>query len=248
MSIFELHRFSTPFRSAHYTDSRWKVNLSGVDYLPRAIERTQWDHTLELKEIKTTLPWDLWPLDEFVTTGPTGIILHEIFNPAGTLLFSGEVMGAEFGPKIGEGELTTESMTSMLRAEIPQRTYSPVCPWNLGSEECGVDLDDFTITFPVSEAVIGDKQISHPDIDAKINTFFTMGMVKVGEESQLILKHEDDTIFLLEDLREFGDPNMKVIAGCDKSRLQCLLKFFVPVNHGGMKSMPTFNPSKGGFR
>jgi uncharacterized phage protein (TIGR02218 family) len=127
------------------------------------------------------------------------------------------------------------------------RTVGPTCPWQFGSIECGVDLNDHTYTGTIT--AVTDRGNFTDSSRAEAAEFFDGGTIEftsgdnVGLRALEIQKFEAGGVFQLflpfHYLPQVGN-TYTVIRGCPKTRAACK-SYDNILNFGGFPDQPTTN-------
>lgn len=253
MSLFkpvELYTFRTTFDQWRYNDGRLTRTVSGVQFEPLTINRTEIDRSISDNTTKIIVP-DSIPLAAMflpsMVASPIYVDIHDYLDSVslGAIRLTGRVLGHKFEVDRRELELDIIGISKMIRANIPNETFATHCQNDLGDDRCQVDLDDFKVSFPHTEATIDSLTVTHSQIGTKPDGHFSGGFVKIGSEFAYITKHVGTTIWLLNRLTFFTADMMEVFEGCPKSPTACDVRFGNKVNFGGHEFAPRENPVTG---
>ena len=244
----ELYRFYIGNKEWLYTSHSEEVIYNGKAYAPIPIERSDFTHEAKKNELTLAMPYDYEPASLFRGFNPPGTLWIEVLSDTGLYLFVGKVISCKFKVHRAKAVLKAVSLQTLLNAQVPRRTYSYSCPWNLFDENCGLSRADFTVYLPTDEVTVSGRQLSHPDLASFGDGYFTGGYVESGYESSYVTDHTGDTLTLLYPLQSWREqPNLRLYPGCDKTLSTCRNKFGNEANYGGFPFIPKQNLSTEGW-
>jgi len=160
--VKELYRFYIGNTEWLYTSYHEEVLYGGKTYTPIPIGRSDFTHEAKKNEITITMPYDYEPASLFRGFNPPGTLWLEVLSDTGVYLFVGKVVGCRIRVDKAKAYLRAVSLQTLLNAQIPRRTYSYSCSWNLFDENCGLNRGNFTVYLPVDEVTVSGRQLSHP--------------------------------------------------------------------------------------
>lgn len=128
-----------------------------------------------------------------------------------------------------------------LEKHIPQMIYSAICQNYLGDERCGWTGGVVNATLDTVNGVT----ITSPQFNHSYNGWYNGGYAAIGDETRMIVKHQDAVITLLNPFNAevTAGARIEVFPGCDGSPDTCKNKFH-NFNHGfsGCTTIPSRNP------
>ena len=187
-----------------------------------------------------SMPDTLRPASDFVLGAPATRLFFEAFEIDGTPVFAGFVETCRFNMETRSATFEAVSW-NYSRSLVPPQEISIGCNYDLGSTECGVDLDALKVTG--TSVVVSSNGLQLTSAAWEVGDgFFTGGFVQLGDEYALIVGHTEGTITLFRALRDTTGTYIAA-PGCDKSAATCAAKFSNATRFGGFAFIPGFNPS-----
>ena len=244
----ELYRFYIGNTEWLYTSHSEEIVYGGKAYAPIPIERSDFTHEAKKNELTIVMPYDYEPASLFRGFNPPGTLWLEVLSDAGLYLFVGKVVGCKIKVEKAKAYLKVVSLQTILNSQVPSRTYSFSCSWNLFDENCGVNRGDYTVYLPVNEVSISGNKLTHTSLAGYGDGYFTGGYVESGYESSYVVDHTGDTLTLLYPLQTWTQQtNLRLYPGCDKTLSTCRNKFNNEANYGGFPFIPRQNLSTEGW-
>ena len=245
----DLYHFSTENTDWYITDAKRSIVYALQTYEPAAVSRERWDRTIEDQTIYINGPEDLAPFDQFKKYNPSNVLTLTIRNSVTTdIELFGKVLTASYEGRKGTCQLQLQAITNNIRGDLPTHRYSPGCNWALYDGDCTLDKNNFNVTFPAAAATFPDDfTIQHPSIASEPDKTFNSGHVENGQERLFIVRHESDTIKVMNPFNIIAALNIVVYQGCNKRRNTCITKFNNEINFGGYPFVPEKNPVTEGF-
>lgn len=123
-------------------------------------------------------------------------------------------------------EVTVKNKFDIFEREIPRRKYSLNCPWEFGSEECGVEIseDDNTLVTGTVDSVDADNpaKLYLSGMSDDPQNYWAYGYIEVENEARFVRSsgNDDDGDYITVDMPFFSDPegeDYTLTAGCDKT-------------------------------
>jgi len=238
----ELFKFTSNLNNWLYNNGTTNITFGGEVYEGIAIERSEIEVQVDKAELTIKMPYDKPPANLFKSIYPFNLNIQIIDYESGITIWVGKVLSCSINLDKGEAELKCITSQILFENNIPNRTYSIPCSWDLYSPECGVLSSNYVLTLNVDELTVSGTQISHPSIGNYADGWFTMGYVELQFEYNFITKHVGDTITILYPLQTLDENNIiKIYAGCDKKLSTCKNKFNNSPNFGGFPFIPKTN-------
>ncbi len=233
-----------------YSSGRASVSYLGYTFAPQPIRQTDYKRGSRDAEIEVEMPLTLEPAASFVLSNPARAIWLSTYQNGVTpvLKFSGKVVSASFKRKKALATLKARAIGETGQTEVPLRRFSNLCPFNLGDSDCGADLEALKVTVPAT-AFDGDLTITHANIGAEDEGYFSYGFARQGDVVACVVNHSGNSVSLLVGVglkNGAGDADIDLYPGCDKLLATCD-GFGNKANFGGFPHIPAPDPISGEF-
>ena len=245
----ELFHFFTSDQDWRYTSARTDQTALSETWTAAPIRRGRWRGRLKDTDFRVTMPHDLQPAPLYVIGNPTTPVQLQVRSLDGaTLKFNGVIVNAPFDAHKHEAQFLAVSLSSQTQGATPRHSTGPSCDWILFEPDtCALSTSGFLVTIAVADgglSINSDRtQITHADIGAKPDGYFTQGKVVSASENVLIIDHVGNTATLLNPL---ADPALGTdyvfFPGCDGVIETCETKFSNLENFSGFPYTPAKNP------
>ena len=190
------------------------------------------------------MPMDYWPASDYKAVNPYGIIHLTIRDDADSILFNGRISSCGFKIEKGTATLIATSTQEILDSQVPVKTYSYTCPFELYGGLCGKNSEDYKVSMTYGDLTVTPATISADIFATYADGYFEGGWLETKYERTSILTHVGDTITVLFPLRKALVLSDFVYAfpGCDKLLETCQTKYGNETNFGGFPWVPDKNP------
>ena len=238
----------------YYTDFRIPQSYNGDAYLPLEIihgeiERGSDDNP---GAVEVTLPKDS-AVGVVLQEGsaPTPISLRismmqalDAADPA--IIFNGELRGAD----ITEATCVVQAvpLQSRINVIMPRgRWQRKQCVWNTyDPDTCGVSKTGFSFNGTVSAIDGLTITVTGAAAFNAATDFFALGVMSFGEYKGMIEKQDGDNLLLQHAIPGLiVGSSVNLLAGDDRTKETCLIKFNNISRHMGFSQIPTTNPHYG---
>jgi uncharacterized phage protein (TIGR02218 family) len=251
-----------------YTSAPYAVTYNAVEYIPRALTRT--DPEVEQaqagadRDLQITMP-ENDPLvnPRWITTVPPGKDELTIYrqhasdggSPETITYWKGFIDSVSFQ---GGGRAVVRALSEggFLRRTLPTRTYRGLCGHVLYDGQCKVARSSFAFAVEVT-AISSDGltvTVQGTGISGQAGDFFEGGELhKTNGDRRMVLAFTDlggdsGTVKVLFPMSDLAIGNaLEITAGCDHVITTCRTKFSNEVNYGGFPWIPTRNPFNTGI-
>ena len=245
----ELFNFSTisiglTAVNANYTSNASNLIVDGVTYLAKMIQRKEISQDFDKNELMITMDANTWPASEFKLVNPIGVIEITIRNIDNVIIFVGRVTSCAFDMTKRTAELTAKSVQVVFKSEIPTRTYSGSCSYELYGDKCAVNAVTYQLQVPTAEVAVDGFTLTHSDFGLKPDGYYAAGWVETEYERGMVLKHEGTVLTLLFPINIALTvlETISVYPGCDKTLNTCDTVFDNVPHFGGFPFVPPVNP------
>ncbi len=229
-----------------FTSANEDLEISGTTYKAIPISRTEIVYDLEHSSCKITAPVGIMPFSQLVDITPIKPFEVKIKSyPENITMYEGILQKVTVDLFSGKINIELITKISLQDNVLPRRTFGKSCSWELGGDECGVNLDLFKETLPIDTVNINGLQLTHPNFATHPDGWFDSGVAVTDlDEFVFIVKHIGDTITIMTRFQQISEANeLRVFAGCDKQASTCKDKFNNICNFSGFPYIPTNNPA-----
>lgn len=241
----ELFDFYTSTTHWRMTSAKTSQVYGGNTFTPQSISRSEWERKVGGDEISISMHMHVAPATLFVAGNPAEPLWVDILSVAGTRLFLGRVLSADFDVEKQACKIRVIAFSRAFLGEIPARKYMPTCNANLFDADCGVSSATFLVAVATAGVTFGTLTATHTDFDAKPDGYFTGGYLENGAEKVYITKHVGAVLTLLNNFTSTGNATTTAYPGCDKAKATCVAKFSNVANFRGYDMIPAENPLEG---
>lgn len=247
MELFSFTTISTGLTpiTARYTSNASALIVGGISYLPKFIQRKEISQDFGKNELVIRMDANTWPASDFKLVNPIGVIEVIIRNSSDVVIFAGRISSCALDLSKQTAELTVKSIQTIFESEIPARTYSGSCGYELYGNKCGVSLVAFGVVAPVTEITVTGFTLSHSNFALYTDGYFAGGWVETDFERGMVLKHvgADLTLLFPVNLTLTVLDTITVYPGCDKTLSVCETIFDNVPHFGGFPFVPPVNPT-----
>lgn len=255
----ELYRFATKNIAGietqvwRYTNARSSRMVDSVEYVQRPIKSGRWRRDLGDSDMRLLVPPDMAPVPLYVAENPANNLWLQITDLNGdpALSFHGKVTDCSFRLSKYVAEMRVQASSRLLSAEIPRRTFSRGCGWNLYENGCFLSAAGFKLALPFNDVVLASsadgQTLTHENLALQADGYYSGGHVEVAGQRGYIIGHAGDTITLLTRLIDPQGAFFDVYPGCAKNRDDCENKFNNLSHFGGFPFIPGKNPTTSGL-
>lgn len=234
----------------YYTSGDIIINFDGVDYVPAAIKRTfpRYDSQLDVTEMDIITSYISEPTAQFISINPIEILwvsvmkLHRDQSPLeADVIFIGQIKQVQF--KGIKAISKCVGFEHFLKKTIPQWRYQLTCNHQVFDSKCTIDSDLYKVTAVV--AIDSTKTIlSATEFEAEVDSFFTGGQIKFGNNYRTIVAHSGVEITLMYGMTDLIDgDSVDAFPGCDGRAETCRDKYDNVVNGLWFPFIPVENPA-----
>ncbi|MEA2000014.1 MAG: phage BR0599 family protein [Euryarchaeota archaeon] len=218
--------------------------LNNQGYQPLGIKRNEISFDFDKNELSVTMPMNVWPASEFKLVNPYGVVEITIYNEAEVVIFDGRIKACIFKLDNGTAKLVATSVQEVLDSQVPVKTYSPTCPYEIYGRNCGVSAAEYVDSVTYGGCAVNGNEIHHSDFGLHPDGYYEGGWIETKYERTSVLSHVGGTVTLLYALREALKTTdiLKIYPGCDKLLDTCSTKFNNSVVFGGFPWVPEKNP------
>lgn len=156
--------------------------------------------------------------------------------------YKGRVLSYELDEKGVSFNL--ESKTDIFRQKVPNVKHTSLCNNILFDSVCGLDENLFSDNITVSS--ISGATVVSSDFAAKPNGWYNRGKLRTSYgDVRMITAHSGNsvTIHIPFDSRVSSGSSLVAVAGCDRKRTTCEIKFSNLENNVSMPEIPSHNPA-----
>lgn len=248
----ELIEMSIGQETFYYTSFEKNYTFNNIIYEAISIKTKDFKSDVKMSPTPMKLTLSLSePAIRYVANTPTEVIkvtitLVVIDNPTETKVFYiGRVMSVEFD----DNGLTInlESKSDVFRQKIPGVKHTSLCNNLLFDEVCG--LQELLFSFDATLSVVNDTTLVSSAFATKPDQWLRKGKIRTSyNDVRMITNHVGDTVTIQIgfDQRLTVGSVVKAIAGCDRRRTTCDVKFNNLENNVSMGEIPSRNPAMWG--
>jgi uncharacterized phage protein (TIGR02218 family) len=249
---FELYWFATADKNFYFTSADHAITYLSNEYIPVSIKRTQTNQTAEAKggSVRVTVDKDNPVAELFIAFSPSTPLFLVIYrghegDSDVVVNFTGKVTMTVFGDF---AELTAIPESDVLKNSIPAMAFQAPCNHFLYDSGCGINKSDFATAGTIATIDATGQIITVAAAGSKVNGWFTVGYVEIGQQRRMIMLHSGSTLKLIAPLFgvEVGDA-VTLYAGCMRDFNTCKTKFDNAKNYLGFQWIPAKNPFKDPF-
>lgn len=236
-----------------YTNARTAKMVDSLSYEPRPIQRSRWRRDLGDAELTLVVPPDMPPVPLYVAENPANNLWLQIASLEGDAAgnFYGKATRVDFDQEKYVATMKFQAASRLLSAEIPRRTFSRGCGWNLYENGCFLSAAGFKLALPFNDVIqaasANGQTLTHTSLALQADGYYSGGHVEIAGQRGYIIGHVGDTITLLTRLIDPQGAFFDVYPGCDKTRDDCENKFGNLSHFGGFPFIPGKNPTTSGL-
>ena len=245
-----LYKVTVGHNDWYYTSGEFDISGGVNSYTAVPIKRTDLTFELSQSDMTVTAPANLPPFDLLKYSVPLIPFTLEVLNyPSMAPAFKGNVLGASFDGVTNLVKVKVGSSTTLDGTTAPARMFGTTCSYELFSEQCGLNSEDFKILLPKDEITIDGVTMEHTSFGLAGNYFYSGGYLEADNgESQYITKQVGNIITLMGGLMTLEEiSTINFYPGCNKSHVTCDTKFSNQRVFGGFPYIPMVNIVSEGF-
>lgn len=244
----ELYQIQIGQTSYFYTSYEKDYTFASQLYEAIPIEHQGFSNTEKMQPTSLKIDLNLSaPATSYIANSPVEpvkVTLLQVLksNPSeADIFYQGGISSVELTKS--SATLNLELRTDLFRKRLPNVIYSSVCNNILFDGVCQLQEANFSISAYISE--ISGKTLVSSAFATKPNGYFQRGKIKTSYgDARMVTQHISDTITLQFpfDSRILENLNVTAVAGCNRSRSQCLERFNNLGRYVGMPEIPSSNP------
>ena len=219
-------------------------------YAPIAIERKELTYDLTDTGYVVTAPLtEQFFIDLIAKDAVSGIELNIKDTVTGAGIYSGFVQSFKYDYAKGTVEIKCTQRFVQLEGELPKKTFSVSCPYNVGDKDCRLDMDGWSLG--LADFTISGSYFTSDTLKGLQPVRVHNGFIRANTGEELWITGYNPTVGAIATIAEFYDStlvtSLTLFPGCSRTFSACTM-YGNTVNFGGYPHIPERNVVTEGFR